>query len=106
MVLFDREEQWGLQGTEKWFVYERQIDFENGTAHIHAARGQSGGWPTIYTESHSFAPMAGPTNLRYLCLSGFGSSSGWKVYDHVQIAQVWIGSLDDAFPTRGQIWTV
>jgi hypothetical protein len=96
---------WNLLGTHSWHCFRGEINFAGGSASLGAWR-DTGTWTNVYNCSDTFTALTGPTNLQYLCLGSAGSASSWKVYDSVQIAQVWIGALTDDWPTVGSIWSV
>lgn len=96
---------WALQGTHSWRCYHYEIDFTGGYGVLRSYINNTP-WANDYGVEFGFTPLAGPQNMRYLCLGSPGSDSTWKVFDSIQVAQVWIGNLIDAWPTQGEVWTV
>lgn len=105
--LNDQENEWMLFNTQSWRCYQYEINFAAGTGDLRCGNNSgSVPWSVDYIETFGFTPMVGPQNLQWLSIGSNGSSSGWKVYASLQIAQVWLGSLGDAWPVWGNIWSV
>lgn len=88
---------------DRWHCYRSEFNFAGGSwAHV---AFRSGDWVTADSINGAFAGYAGPTDKNILCLSNFGSTSTWTVFDDVHISQIWIGALTDAWPTVGGDWS-